>query len=99
MPDRFKMIIDGFEICVRKLYWLEETQRWYVHYYDEKFPLRFNEQASIRYVDNVLTFESKYNYNNQRGIHDGEKRFLQFIEEYIEENRFYFLLNKPEDIV
>lgn len=104
MEEKFELLIDGFPIIEHRLVWSNDYQHWYLQYFDAKFELEWESFATIEYQknSNSMTYKRRFgfyleDYKSEHEMKDAEQRFEKFMEVYLEENKFYFLLNRPED--
>lgn len=104
MEDKFHVDIDGFPIIEQRLSWSNDYQHWYLQYFDTKFELEWEYFATIAYQENSsnMTYKSRFgfyseDFKNEHEMEDAKDRFNKFMEVYLEENKFYFLLNRPEE--
>ncbi|MED4262376.1 hypothetical protein [Priestia aryabhattai] len=105
MEEKFELLIDGFPIIEQRLAWSHDYQHWYLLYYDAKYLSQWESFATIEYQkdSNIMTYKSRFgfsqeDYNGKNEMIDAEQRFKKFMELYLEENKFYFLLNRPEGL-
>ncbi len=108
MSSNYELIVDGVKMKETNIEWSDNENLWYVSIIDTKYEevlqgLGAASYCAVYYSGRELVYQDwsfkhlldESVFKSKDDYLDAKKRVATFMNHYVEENKFYFLLDKP----